>query len=66
MIAEPTRAGLAVDRLPGDFRKRFLDQPQFDSLYLKQPLVLFHQRILGLKRAMAILKTFRIGRKVWE
>src|SRR6516164_5721402 len=46
--AQAARAGLAVDGLAGNSAQRLLGQREIDRLHLEQPLVLFHQRILGL------------------
>src|SRR5262249_49227397 len=46
--AQSARAGLAVDRLAGNGAQRLLRQREVDRLHLEQPLVLFHQRVLGL------------------
>src|SRR5215468_801724 len=48
MIERRPRAGLAVDGLAGNSAQRLLRQREIDRLHLEQPLVLFHQRILGL------------------
>src|SRR5262249_60525553 len=46
--AQSARACLAVDRLAGNGAQRLLRQREVDRLHLEQPLVLFHQRVLGL------------------
>src|SRR6516225_275942 len=48
MIERRPRAGLAVDGLAGNGAQRLLRQREIDRLHLEQPLVLFHQRVLGL------------------
>src|SRR5216683_2531257 len=44
--AQAARAGLALDRLAGDRAKSLVGERQLDVLHLKQPLILFHQRVL--------------------
>src|ERR1700728_4343459 len=44
--AQSARAGLPVDRLARDRRKRFFRQRQVHRLPLEHPLVLLHQRVL--------------------
>src|SRR5262249_41877168 len=46
--AQAARAGLAVDGLARNGPQRLLRQREVDRLHLEQPLVLLHQRILGL------------------
>src|SRR5262249_21389521 len=46
--AQSARACLAVDRLAGNGAQRLLRQREIDRLHLEQPLVLLHQRVLGL------------------
>src|SRR2546428_6009851 len=46
--AQAARADLAVDGLAGNGAQRLLRQREIDRLHLEQPLVLFHQRVLGL------------------
>jgi hypothetical protein len=46
--AQPARAGLASDRLPGDGAECFPRHSEIDPLHLEQPLILLHQRVLGL------------------
>src|SRR5262249_43040863 len=43
---QPSRAGLALDRLAGDRAKRLVGEGQLDILDLEQPLILLHQRVL--------------------
>src|SRR6266568_8505298 len=46
--AQSARAGLALHRLLGDSPERLIGKGEIDALHLEQPLVLFHQRVLGL------------------
>src|SRR5262245_36621616 len=46
--AQSACPGLAVDGLAGDGAERLFRQGQIDRLHLEQPLVLLHQRVLGL------------------
>ena len=46
--AQPARARLAVDRLPGNDAECFLRHSEIDPVHLEQPLILLHQRVLGL------------------
>src|SRR6266404_1279061 len=46
--AQSARPGLAVDGLAGNGAKRLLRQREIDRFHLEQPLVLLHQRVLGL------------------
>jgi hypothetical protein len=42
------RAAAPCDGLAGNGAQRLLRQREIDRLHLEQPLVLFHQRVLGL------------------
>src|SRR5262249_26878812 len=44
----PRAPGLALDHLAGDRATRLVGEGQVDVLHLEQPLVLFHQRVLGI------------------
>jgi hypothetical protein len=46
--AQPARAGLAVDGLAGNGAQRLLRKREIDRFHLEQPLMLLHQRVLGL------------------
>src|SRR6516165_4499674 len=46
--AQAARTSLAIDGLAGNGAQRPLRQREIDRLHLEQPLVLFHQRVLGL------------------
>src|SRR6266576_1286460 len=46
--AQSARPGLAVDGLAGNGAKRLLRQREINRFHLEQPLVLLHQRVLGL------------------
>ena len=46
--AQPARPGLAVDRPLGDGAECFLRHSEINPLHLEQPLILLHQRVLGL------------------
>jgi len=45
---QASRAGLVLDRLAGDRAARLVGEGQVDVLHLEQPLVLFHQRVVGI------------------
>src|SRR5204862_3570053 len=46
--AQAARTGLAVDGLARNRAQRLLGKREIDRLHLEQPLVLLHQRVLGL------------------
>src|SRR5271156_1175463 len=46
--AQPTRPGLAIDRLPGDGAECFRRHSEIDPLHLEKPLIPLHQCVLGL------------------
>ena len=46
--AQSARPGLTVDCLPGDGAECFPRHSETDPLHLEQPLILLHQRVLGL------------------
>ena len=45
---QAARTRFAVDRLTGNGAERFVRQREIHTIHLEQPLILLHQRILGL------------------